>query len=241
MGCEISPKETAACVLRESGSLGAPGITVLLLPPETPGPFCLQLGPVTLNLPELDQLLQPWAWLGIAACTAQLHTRNSTDRSRVPLPRQEVSVPQARQECPRRGNAREGWRCLQDGMSWMQTLALSTNHRSREQTDEENHPHKEELVTSLLRARSEPAFALPLLRVPTAFRQTPNPWRCCYELGSGTGYRERGRAATLHSPDHSTESIVQPKAVQPLASAHFCAMKQGGWSVPGTGGSLCGG
>lgn len=81
MGCEISPGETAGCVLRESGSLGSPGITVLLLPPETPGSFCLRLGPVTLNPPELDQLLQPWARLGIAAFPAQLHTRNSVDRS----------------------------------------------------------------------------------------------------------------------------------------------------------------
>lgn len=36
------------------------------------------------------------------------------------------------------------------------------------------------------------------------------------EPGAGAGHREQGRAATQHSPDHSTESIIHPHAAQTL-------------------------
>lgn len=58
---------------------------------------------------------------------------------------------------------------------------------------------------------------------------------------SGAGHWEQGRAATQHSPDHSAESIIQPNAAQPVTSTHFCAIKQGGWRVPGSTRSLCSG
>lgn len=93
--------------------------------------------------------------------------------------------------------------------------------RSREQTDEENHPRKEELVTSPLR----PGVCSVTASRSHGLQANTKSLEMLYKPGSG--YRERGRAATRHSPDHSTESIVQAKAVRPLASAHFCAMKQG--------------
>lgn len=84
---------------------------------------------------------------------------------------------------------------------------------------------------------NEPAqtwFVLPLLEFPGPAGKPQIPGGAAQARISGW-LPEQGPAATQHSPDHSTQSIVLPK--QPLTSAHFHAMKRGlegprDWKVP---------
>lgn len=87
--------------------------------------------------------------------------------------------------------------------------------RSPEQTDEENHPHKEELVMSPLRPGVCSVTALSSHGLQA---NTKSP-EMLHKPGAGSGYREQGHNTALTTALSQLPSQMQPSHSYPLISA----------------------
>lgn len=98
--------------------------------------------------------------------------------------------------------------------------------RSREQTDEENHPRKEELVTSLLR----PGVCSVTSSSSHGLQANTKSLEMLYKPGSG--YRERGRAANTAQPrpQHRVHCSAESSPATRISS--FLCHETGGWEGP---------